>query len=428
MVSMSAMAGRLRAGLLVGLLAASCVRADIVRDIVSLAPSRPHSYEQYIGALQELSGSERMHVETIGHSIEGRDLVLAMAQAPEHAGLPAEQRPPCVLIIARQHGTESAGTEAVLALLRYFATTSDPASIEILRQMTLATVPMANPDGAARRKRGNAAGVDLNRDWGTLSQPETRAIAGIVGRLRPLATIDMHELPASSPREAFAGSFVQTFGADAAIPPWLSNDCRTCSMQIGRWMSEYGLAANLYYDYSTDTRALCHRYMGLVRGVPSYLFESKTGNAHPLGKRVAFHVLGALIVGNYLIHTYYDSPDPGDAVMVEAPEPGPAHAVAEPDTPALEVTILQPPEGSISEGRTPVVAQVTGEGFSYVSFEIDGVLRSMATSAPYSYTIDTGTCGTGAHTVTVSACDEMGTPLASIRRSFVVSNDALPAR
>jgi len=428
MVSMNAAIGRLRAGLLVGLLAASCARADIVRDIVSLAPSRPHSYEQYISALRELSNSDRMHIETIGRSVEGRQLVLAMAQSPAHAGLPTEQRPPCILIIARQHGTESAGTEAVLALLRYFATTSDPASLEILNQMTLATVPMANPDGVARSRRRNAAGVDLNRDWEALSQPETRAIAELVDRLKPLATIDMHELPASNSKASFAGSFVQTFGADASIPRWLSNDCRTCSTNIAAWMPEYGLPVSLYYDYSTDTRALCHRYMGLVRGVPSYLFESKTGNAHPLSKRVAFHVLGALVVGNYLIHTYYDSPDFGQPVIAQTPEvePAPPAPVADPTSPA--VSIAQPLQGSMAEGRMPVVAEITGEDFAYVTFELDGLLRSMVTAPPYTYVVDTAGCEEGVHTVKVSVCDAVGTPLASTERSFVVSHDAAPAR
>ena len=76
----------------------------------------------------------------------------------------------------------------------------------------------------------------------------------------------------------------------------------------------------------------------------------------------------------------------------------------------------------------PVVAEITGQGFSYVTFELNGLLRSMVTAPPYTYVVDTAGCEEGIHTVRVSVCDGVGTPLASTERSFVVSHDTVPAR
>ena len=75
-----------------------------------------------------------------------------------------------------------------------------------------------------------------------------------------------------------------------------------------------------------------------------------------------------------------------------------------------------------------IVAEVAGQGFSYVAFEINGVLRSIATAAPYSYILNTEGCESGSYTVRVSAYDVMGTPLATTEQQFMVSHDAAPAR
>jgi len=417
--------------------AAGRCSADIVADILTLQASKPHSYDQFISATRELAGSDRITAEKIGYTGKGRAVILLAVHHPEHRDLPPSEHPPCLFIIARQHGTEAAGTEAALALLRYFATTRDEVSLRILRQLTIVTVPMANPDGVAAGRRSNSANVDLNRDWLALSQPETTTIAAAVERWQPLAVIDMHELPASSPRPAFARSFVQTIGYDLTVPQWISADCHTCTLRIADWMRRYSLPANFYYDQSNRTRTLCHRYFGLVRGIPAFLFESSTGPGHPLHERVAFHVLGTLVVGNHLIHSYYNKTTPTrtPAMVVSAPpqvssaDSSTAPPTTQPQMTApsmpLELQILKPDDGATVAGMVPIVAQVAGTAFSYITFSVDGALKAMSTSTPYTYALDTEDYADGKHHIEVSLCSDIGQPVLSKACTLTVNNSPM---
>jgi len=118
---------------------------------------------------------------------------------------------PCrLLIFAAIHGDEAETTSALSKALRHLA---EPSS-------HCAVVLAANPDGLMRGTRGNAHGVDLNRnfptnDWTdepvlhryTLeaprdvalspggspgSEPETQALIGLVEELEPEAVVAMH--------------------------------------------------------------------------------------------------------------------------------------------------------------------------------------------------------------------------------------------
>ena len=61
--------------------------------------------------------------------------------------------------------------------------------------MCLAVVPNLNPDGAIRKQRTNARGIDLNRDHQLLAAAETRALHGFVRPWRPHLVLDVHTYP-----------------------------------------------------------------------------------------------------------------------------------------------------------------------------------------------------------------------------------------
>jgi len=103
-----------------------------------------------------------------------------------------------MLVVGGIHGNESAGVR----IARRLVAQEPPRGAELL------VVPTINPDGVAARTRGNAHGVDLNRnfpfDWrplsggeysgpGPLSEPESRAAHRLILRTKPDVTIWFHQ-------------------------------------------------------------------------------------------------------------------------------------------------------------------------------------------------------------------------------------------
>jgi len=126
----------------------------------------------------------------IGHSVRGRAIVSIRMGAPDAALK--------VLVIGAVHGNEAAG----MRITRKLIAAGAPRRVELL------VVPTLNPDGLAARSRGNAHGVDLNRnfpfDWQpltggeysgprALSEPESRAAHRLILRERPDVTIWFHQ-------------------------------------------------------------------------------------------------------------------------------------------------------------------------------------------------------------------------------------------
>ena len=128
--------------------------------------------------------------EIIGESVGHRPLRIV------HIGDP--NAPYKVLVVGCIHGNEAAGI-AVTRALRHVV---PPAGTELL------VLDTANPDGSTAGTRGNADGVDLNRNfpWGwrpltgvfyagphSSSEPETRALQALILRERPAVSIWFHQ-------------------------------------------------------------------------------------------------------------------------------------------------------------------------------------------------------------------------------------------
>src|SRR4051794_30962530 len=129
----------------------------------------------------------------LGHSADGRRI-----DAVEVRGAHSTR---AMLVVGCIHGNEPAGIAVARAL------GDGPA----LAGVDLWVVPDLNPDGVAAGTRGNAHGVDLNRNFlyawrplgppGTqqyagpraLSEPESRLARALIRRLRPRVTIWFHQ-------------------------------------------------------------------------------------------------------------------------------------------------------------------------------------------------------------------------------------------
>jgi protein MpaA len=126
----------------------------------------------------------------LGRSVEGRPIIGL------EAGDPASPRK--VLVVGCVHGNECAGEAITRRLLKL----RPPTNIDLW------IIPNLNPDGAARGTRGNAHGVDLNRNFPwhwqpltgvyysgphPLSEPEARIAYSLIRRLRPVVSIWFHQ-------------------------------------------------------------------------------------------------------------------------------------------------------------------------------------------------------------------------------------------
>jgi protein MpaA len=141
-----------------------------------------------------------------------------------HSGDPDSARR--VLVVGCIHGNEPAG----IAIARAVAASPPPAEVDLW------VVTDLNPDGVAQDTRGNAGGVDLNRNFRyrwrglgrvgspfysgarPLSEPESRIATALIRRVRPtlgiwyhqpLGVVDVSQGPLSLERD---------YAAEAGLP------------------------------------------------------------------------------------------------------------------------------------------------------------------------------------------------------------------
>ncbi len=125
----------------------------------------------------------------LGHSVDGRPIHAVEVGDPNS--------PNKELVVGCIHGNEPAG----IAIAHWLEHQS-PAGVDLW------IVPDLNPDGRARGTRGNAHGVDLNRNFPfrwrplgrpydsgvqALSEPESRTAYRFIRKLRPRVSIWFHQ-------------------------------------------------------------------------------------------------------------------------------------------------------------------------------------------------------------------------------------------
>jgi len=126
----------------------------------------------------------------LGRSVGGRPIVAY------ELGDPSSARK--VVVVGCVHGNEPGG----IAVVRRLLALAPPAGVDLW------VVPSVNPDGVAAHTRGNAHGVDLNRNFPlgwrplrgayysgprALSEPESRIAHRLLLRLRPAISIWFHQ-------------------------------------------------------------------------------------------------------------------------------------------------------------------------------------------------------------------------------------------
>lgn len=218
---------------------------------------------------------------------------------PIFAAETAPGAPRYLLFIGRQHPPEVPGALMFKAFAERLLedrsrACDDPSSIKcaFYTRHSLVFIPNLNPDGIALGHwRHNLDGTDLNRDWGTFEQPETRAVRDLVNSLEDSGSaiavmLDFH----ATWRNVF---YVPTL-KDVTRPPAFAT----------RWL-RLARASGSAYEFeqaprSSEDTTIAKNYFYRRFGVPAITVE--TGDDTPRGEiastaRVLADALVAVIGG-----------------------------------------------------------------------------------------------------------------------------------
>ncbi|WP_300532326.1 M14 family zinc carboxypeptidase [Maricaulis sp.] len=202
---------------------------------------RPVRHDQLVSYMTEIAnGSDRITVETIGYSHQGRPILFFTVTSPEnHARIdeireahlaqldpaqPAGDGPSVIWINYGVHGAESSGMDAAIPALYHFAAAQGPEIEQTLEDAVILMTAVFNPDGHSRRvnhvemfagsvpvtnpsheqhnlwtqARVNHYWFDLNRQWLLQTQPESQAWLTQWHRWKPQVSADFHEMGTES--------------------------------------------------------------------------------------------------------------------------------------------------------------------------------------------------------------------------------------
>lgn len=127
--------------------------------------------------LDSLAKSDAIEREQIGSSVLGQPINLLT--------LDEGNSQKSIILIGRQHPPEvPGGTISLMTFVQTILSDSELA-INFRKHFKVLVFPLLNPDGVDNGNwRHNANGIDLNRDWTSFSQPETRAVRDWINNSR----------------------------------------------------------------------------------------------------------------------------------------------------------------------------------------------------------------------------------------------------
>ncbi len=172
-----------------------------------------------------------------------------------------------IVILTRQHPPETSGQEAYRGFINRLFGRDDDKAKAFRARTKIIIAPMPNPDGVdGGHWRLNAAGMDLNRDWVRLTQPETKALTEWIKKevaSRPVvAMMDFHStdrtviyappLNSPSPTIGFLTALKTKFDSTLKQPPEWSYAHRADSGNSKSWALETlkapGITVELWDD------------------------------------------------------------------------------------------------------------------------------------------------------------------------------------
>jgi hypothetical protein len=262
------------------------VDQDVAEAAVQVLPSDPPTtgfedrggperttHDEELAFVDEVAAlSPRVTVTEEARSLEDRPIQLArigFPAPPSDDDIAAGRN---LLVVAAQHGDEPAGREMTLEVLRDLAFTDDEVLLDQLADTTVLIVPTANPDGTVADTRGNADGIDPNRDHLGLRTVEGRTIAELMHRFTPDIVVDAHEGPSTPENPG------QTPRLELAWPRNLNVDADVRELSA-TMIEDHVLAAADAAGYDTDV----YGSPGGAGGGDERIMRNAIGLRHHLG-------------------------------------------------------------------------------------------------------------------------------------------------
>jgi len=162
------------------------IRYSARTDTVWFAFFAPYDLARYQTFLDRATAAPHVTVSVIGQSVLGRPI--------HHVRLGAGPRQ--VWVIGRQHSGETMASWWMEGALDCLLNADDPVASALLKAATVHMAPLVNIDGAALGNlRGNAAGIDLNRQWrepDPVKAPEVAAVLAAMEKTGCDLSLDVH--------------------------------------------------------------------------------------------------------------------------------------------------------------------------------------------------------------------------------------------
>jgi len=147
---------------------------EISKSVFSTYPS----YEENTQKLQDYAKkySKIMKLFSIGKSVKGKELwVMKISNNPE-----VDQIKPEFKYISSMHGDEITGRELTIRFIEEVGEKygKDSEITNLVNNTEIFIMPSMNPDGSERKQRGNANGIDLNRNFPQLGSSDGASMSG----------------------------------------------------------------------------------------------------------------------------------------------------------------------------------------------------------------------------------------------------------
>lgn len=241
-------------------------------------------YERY--RVDQLNPSNCVHevlLRELEDRVRGSDGLLTMSELGLSLGgrsinlVRWGRGPRRVLLWSQMHGDESTATLALCDLFSFLADPSKerPWVAEMMRQITIAAIPMVNPDGAQVVARHNAMHIDVNRDARALVSPESRILRETHRAFKPAFGFNLHDQAlssvGSSKNVTALALLAPALDAGRSRPLSRVKAMRVCALLV-RAIRQFADGHLATYDDSYESRAFGDRMQSW--GTSTILIES----------------------------------------------------------------------------------------------------------------------------------------------------------